>query len=157
MTERVLNVGIVGFGYASTTFHAPLISATPGLRIAAIASSAPDRVRLARPNLDTCATAAELFARADIDLVVIPTPNDTHHALAMQALRAGKHVVVDKPFTLDVAQARELVALAERQALQLSVFHNRRWDADFLTVGKLLAEGTLGRPTGGDMIPWLAS
>jgi predicted dehydrogenase len=147
MNDRILNVGVVGFGYATATFHAPLIDATPGLRLAAIASSAPDRVRLARPGLNTCSTPAELFARADIDLVVVPTPNQTHHPLAMQALLAGKHVVVDKPFTLDVAQAHELIALADRQGLQLSVFHNRRWDADFLTVSRLLAAKALGRLT----------
>jgi predicted dehydrogenase len=147
MTDRILNVGIVGFGYATATFHAPLIAATPGLQLVAIASSSPERVRLAMPALNVCGSPAELFARPDIDIVVIPTPNQTHHPLAMQALLAGKHVVVDKPFTLDVGQAHELIALAERQGLQLSVFHNRRWDADFLTVRRLLAENALGRLT----------
>lgn len=142
---RPLNVGLVGFGYASATFHAPLIAATPGLRLALIATSDAQRVHRALPEVETCATAAELSARPEIDLVVIATPNDTHHPLARQALAAGKHVVVDKPFTLDLAQAEELAALARREGRLLSVFHNRRWDADFLTVRQLLAAGTLGR------------
>jgi predicted dehydrogenase len=144
---RTLNVGIVGFGYATATFHAPLVGLTPGLRLAAVASSAPGRVRQSFPGLDVHDTPAGLYERADIDLVVIPTPNDTHFPLARDALRAGKHVVLDKPFVLDTAQARELIELADRNSLQLSVFHNRRWDGDFMTVRQLLADGVLGRIT----------
>ncbi|MGH8855634.1 MAG: oxidoreductase [Telluria sp.] len=144
---RTLQVGLVGFGYASATFHAPLLAATPGLRLAAVASTAPDKVRAAFPEAQVCATAAALYARDDIDLVVIATPNDTHFPLARQALEAGKHVVVDKPFVLDTAQARELIALADARSLRLSAFHNRRWDGDFMTVGRLVADGTLGRIT----------
>ncbi|WP_020655914.1 oxidoreductase [Massilia niastensis] len=140
-----LKVGVVGFGYASATFHAPLIRATPGLCLAAVASSAPDRVRQAVPEAEIHATPTAMYERPDIDLVVIATPNDTHFPLAREALEAGKHVVVDKPFVLDAAQARELTALAERKSLRLSVFHNRRWDGDFLTVRDLIAEGRLGR------------
>jgi predicted dehydrogenase len=143
--SRTLKVGIVGFGYASATFHAPLIRATPGLSLAAVASSAPERVHQALPGVAVCATAAELYARPDIDLVVIATPNDTHFPLARAALEAGKHVVVDKPFVLDTAEALALIELAEQTSLHLSVFHNRRWDGDFLTVRKLLDEGALGR------------
>ncbi|PLL93158.1 oxidoreductase, partial [Klebsiella michiganensis] len=79
-----------------------------------------------------------------IDLVVIPTPNDSHFPLAKAALEAGKHVVVDKPFTVTLAQARELEAIAKSEGLLLSVFHNRRWDSDFLTVKSLINEGLLG-------------
>ncbi|PXW99220.1 putative dehydrogenase [Sphaerotilus hippei] len=146
MTQAI-QVGIVGCGFATTTFHAPLIRSVPGLRLAAISSSDPDKVRAGWPGVDVCTSAQALFERPDIDLVVIPTPNDTHHPLALQALAAGKHVVVDKPFTLDVAQARELIELADRTGRLLSVFHNRRWDADFLTVQQLVAAGTLGRLT----------
>lgn len=142
---RLLKVGIVGFGYASATFHAPLIRATPGLSLAAVASSASDRVRQTLPGMDTCDTPARLYARPDIDLVVIATPNDTHFPLALAALEAGKHVVIDKPFVLNTAEALALIELAESKSLHLSVFHNRRWDGDFLTVKALLDEGVLGR------------
>jgi len=145
--ESTLKVGIVGYGFATATFHAPLIRSTLGLELAAISSSDASKVRAALPQVDVCDSPEALFARPDIDLVVIPTPNATHYPLAMQALAAGKHVVVDKPFTLDVAEAADLIARAEAAGRLLSVFHNRRWDADFLTVRELLAAGTLGRVT----------
>ncbi|SFD96896.1 oxidoreductase [Massilia yuzhufengensis] len=144
-TVPPLKVGLVGFGYASATFHAPLIAATPGLQLAAVSSSAPGRVHAAFPDAMLYATPEALYACDDIDLVVIATPNDTHFPLARAALEAGKHVVVDKPFVLDTSQARELIALADARSLRLSAFHNRRWDGDFMTLSQLLAEGTLGR------------
>jgi predicted dehydrogenase len=141
----MIRVGLIGYGYASRTFHAPLIEATPGLELAAVASSDPAKVRAERPAVQVHADPGELIARADIDLVVIPTPNDTHHPLARAALRAGHHVVVDKPFTVTLAQGEELVTLARERGRLLSVFHNRRWDGDFLTLERLLLEGRLGR------------
>ena len=146
MTHNI-KVGIVGYGYATATFHAPLICSVPGLELVAISSSDAGKVHAAWPQMEVCATAQALFAREDIDLVIIPTPNDTHHALARQALAAGKHVVVDKPFTLTTADARDLIGFAATKQRLLSVFHNRRWDADFLTVQKLLASDQLGRIT----------
>lgn len=143
--KQNLNVAIIGCGYATVTFHAPLIQAVPGMSLLAVSSSDRAKVQSSLPGIDTCDTPEQLFARSDIDLVIIPTPNHTHHPLAMQALEAGKHVVVDKPFTLDTVQARELIALAEKQQRVLSVFHNRRWATDFLTVQKLVAAQTLGR------------
>jgi len=87
-----------------------------------------------------------LLRRADIDLIVVATPNAQHHPVAKAALAAGKHVVVDKPFTLDAGQARDLAALAARQGRVLSVYQNRRFDSDFLTLREVLAGGELGRP-----------
>jgi predicted dehydrogenase len=141
----VIRVGLIGYGYASQTFHAPLIEAVPGLELAAVASSDASKVRASRPGLRVHADPLELIAAGDIELVVIPTPNDTHHPLARAALLAGRHVVVDKPFTLTLAQGEELVRLARDRERVLSVFHNRRWDADFLTLQALVREGTLGR------------
>ena len=146
MTQTI-KVGIVGYGYATATFHAPLISSVPGLELLAIASSDAGKVYAAWPRLAVCETAQALFAREDIDLVIIPTPNDTHYALTAQALAAGKHVVVDKPFTLNTADALDLIEQAEKAQRVLAVFHNRRWDADFMTVQTLLASGELGRVT----------
>ncbi len=143
--SRPLKVGLVGFGYASATFHAPLIKATPGLSLATVASTAPERVHAAFPDATVYETAEAMYACDDINLIVIATPNDTHFPLARQALEAGKHVVVDKPFVLKAAQAIELIELANTKDLKLSAFHNRRWDGDFMTVSQLVADGTLGR------------
>lgn len=145
--ENTLKVGVVGFGFATSTFHAPLIASVPGLELAAMSSSDPAKVRAAWPQVEVCESPEALFARPDIELVVIPTPNETHYPLAVKALAAGKHVVVDKPFTLDAGEARDLIARAEAAGRVLSVFHNRRWDADFLTVRQVLAAGELGRLT----------
>lgn len=143
-----LNVGIIGYGYATKTFHAPLVKEIEGFTLAAISSSDASKVRADFP--DSAKTAVEatpeaLIARNDIDLVVIPTPNQTHFPLAEQALLSGKHVVLDKPMTVTSADAYKLAKLAEERGLVLSVFHNRRHDGDFLTVQKLIKENALGR------------
>jgi len=141
----MLHVGLLGFGYASQTFHAPLIQAVPGLRITAVSSSEPAKVqRTLGAEVKVYGQAEELIASGDVDLVVIATPNLTHHALARAALLAGRHVVVDKPFTASAEQAEELIALAQTRKRHLSVFHNRRWDSTTLTVAKLLQGEMLG-------------
>jgi len=145
--DRVLNVGIIGYGFATATFHAPLVRATPGLRLVAVSTSDPAKVRSALPGVEVASSPEELIARPDLDLIVIPTPNDTHHPLAAAALAAGKHVVVDKPFTLTVAEAEDLIHRAARAGRHLAVFHSRRWDSDFLTLQALVAQG---RPRPGD-------
>jgi predicted dehydrogenase len=145
MSLERLRVGLIGYGYAGKTFHAPLIAAVPALELAAVASSDAAKVHADWPGVTVHATPAELVARDDIDLVVIATPNDTHHPLARDALLAGRHVVVDKPFTVKLDDARELAALARERGRLLSVFHNRRWDGDFLTLKRLVDDGALGR------------
>ncbi|HEY9025090.1 MAG TPA: oxidoreductase, partial [Burkholderiaceae bacterium] len=145
MAAERLRVGLIGYGYAGKTFHAPLIAAVPELELAAVASSDAAKVHADWPGVTVHRSPAELIARDDLDLVVIATPNDTHHPLARDALRAGRHVVVDKPFTVALADARELAALARERGRLLSVFHNRRFDGDFLTIRRLLANGALGR------------
>lgn len=147
-TASPLHVGLIGFGYAGRTFHAPLLLSTPGLRIAAVASRQAAAVQEALgAEADVVEAPDNLLARPDIRLVVIATPNDSHHPLALAALRAGKAVVIDKPMALDAAQAAELAAEAHTRGQLLSVFHNRRWDGDFLAVKALLASGELGRVT----------
>jgi predicted dehydrogenase len=145
MSVSPLKVGLVGYGYAGKTFHAPLIAAVPALELSAVASSDAAKVHADWPGVTVHATPAELVARDDIDLVVIATPNDTHFPLARDALLAGRHVVVDKPFTVKLDDARELVGLARERGRLLSVFHNRRWDGDFLTLRRLVDDGALGR------------
>ncbi|WP_340615030.1 oxidoreductase [Xenorhabdus thailandensis] len=139
-----LKVGLVGYGYASKTFHAPLIAGTPNIELVAISSSDTDKVKKDWPTISVASSPEELFSDPNIDLIVIPTPNDTHYPLAQKALKAGKHVVVDKPFTITVKQAQSLKKQAEEANLLLSVFHNRRWDSGFLTVKSLIKENKLG-------------
>lgn len=145
MNASPLRVGLIGYGFAGQTFHSPLLAGVPGLQLAAVASRHADRVRADWPQAEGLEDAQLLLRRADIDLIVIATPNDSHFPLARAALAAGRHVVVDKPFTLTLAEARELQALADQRHRVLSVFHNRRWDSDFLTLQALLADGRLGR------------
>ncbi|MBD8873624.1 oxidoreductase [Rhodanobacter sp. DHB23] len=142
-----LRVALVGYGFAGKTFHAPLIGSVPGLVLGTVVSRDAGKVHADLPGVDVVADAAAAFADPRLDAVVIASPNDTHAPLARAALEAGKHVVVDKPFALDLAQARGLAALAEREQRVLSVFQNRRWDSDFLGVRQLMEAGRLGRVT----------
>lgn len=141
-----VRVGIVGYGYAGRVFHAPLIAQVSGLQLYAVASRDEGRRVQAQKDWGVVVYASpdELFADPKVDLVVIATPHNTHHPLTKSALQAGKHVVVDKPFTLTVAEADDLIAEAKRQNRLLSVFHNRRLDWDFLTVKQVIAQGWLG-------------
>jgi predicted dehydrogenase len=139
-----IRVALIGYGYAGRTFHAPLIRATPGLSLTIVGSSDAAKVHADLPDMVVAPTLRDAIAH-DVDLVVIATPNDTHALLAGAALAAGKHVVVDKPFTVTLDEARHVARLAERSGRLLSVFQNRRWDADFLAVQELVHAGTLGR------------
>ncbi|MFE9765644.1 Gfo/Idh/MocA family oxidoreductase [Streptomyces sp. NPDC005808] len=144
-----LRVALVGYGLAGSVFHAPLIAATEGLTLDTVVTSNPERQEQARAEfgdgLRLATTPDELWARADeLDLIVIASPNKTHVPIATAALKAGLPVVVDKPLAGTAAEARELAALADECGLLLSVFQNRRWDNDFLTLRKLIAEGELG-------------
>jgi predicted dehydrogenase len=140
-----LNLCLVGYGYVGKTFHAPLIAATPGLTLHTIVSSKPDSVLADYPEVTVRADLSAALADPDVELVVVATPNELHAPQAHLALEAGKHVVVDKPFTLTVEQAQGVIAHAKSANRLLSVFHNRRWDADFLTLQRLMGEGTLGK------------
>ncbi|MDT0462475.1 Gfo/Idh/MocA family oxidoreductase [Streptomyces gibsoniae] len=148
MTDTPLRVGLVGFGLAGSVFHAPLIAATEGLALDTVVTSNPERQKEARtayPDVRIAGSADELWPRAgELDLIVIASPNKTHIPIATAALQAGLPVVVDKPIAGTAAEARALAVLAEERDLLLSVFQNRRWDNDFLTLRKLLADGELG-------------
>ncbi|WP_031066696.1 Gfo/Idh/MocA family oxidoreductase [Streptomyces sp. NRRL WC-3742] len=146
-----LNVGLIGYGIAGAVFHAPLISTTPGLRLAAIVTSDPARRAQAagqHPQAALLADADALWAAAPglgLDLIVVASPNRTHVPLATAALGAGLPVVVDKPLAATAAEGERLADLAASEGLLFSVFQNRRWDGDFRTVRKLVGEGRLGR------------
>ena len=138
-----LKTALVGYGYAGKTFHAPLLRSADGIALTTVVSRDADKVHGDLPDVRVCDMAA-MLADPEIALVVIATPNDTHAPLAREALLAGKHVVIDKPFALDTREAEALIALAKAQGRLLSIFHNRRWDADFLTLRRLITEGRLG-------------
>lgn len=139
-----VNLALLGFGYVGRTFHAPLIAHTPGLRLHTVVSRQAEAASAAWPQARVVADAAQAFADPQVDAVVIATPNQTHAPLALAALAQGKHVLVDKPFTLDVAEAQQVLEQAQRVGRIVSVFQNRRWDGDFLGVRALLEAGTLG-------------
>jgi predicted dehydrogenase len=126
-----IEVALIGYGFAGKTFHAPLIASIEGLRLHTVVSSDAAKVQVDFPQARVVATLDE-------------APNTLHASQASAALTAGKHVVVDKPFTVTPAEAEAVIADAEKNQRLLSVFHNRRWDAAFLTVQGLLADGTLG-------------
>jgi predicted dehydrogenase len=144
-TNTTLRVALIGYGSAARIFHAPLLAGVPGLQLACVCSTRPDAVHADWPGLRVVATPTEVFADASIDVVVIATPNDSHYPLALAALHAGKHVVVDKPCTVTLADAQHLLQVAAQQSRVLTVFQNRRLDSDFLALQQVLAGGTLGR------------
>jgi predicted dehydrogenase len=139
-----IGIGLLGFGMAGRVFHAPLIAATPGLAITAIATSRGDEALAVCPNAHIVPDAAALLADPAVALVVVATPSHLHQEHAAMALRAGRHVVVEKPFALSLAGAEELAALARAAQRQLFVFHNRRWDSDFLAIQDAIASGLVG-------------
>ncbi|HEV2921395.1 MAG TPA: Gfo/Idh/MocA family oxidoreductase [Actinomycetota bacterium] len=145
MRQDAIGVGLIGYGLGGSVFHAPLIEAEPRLRLHAVVTSRAGQVERDHPGARVVGSAAELLEDPAVELVVVAAPNAVHHELAAAGLRAGRHVVVDKPFTLATADADDLVALAERQDRLLSVFQSRRWDGDFLTVRRCLEAGLLGR------------
>lgn len=140
-----LNVGLVGFGLAGRVFHAPLIHANPNLRLTHIVQRRGDDAAKKYPQARVVRDLDALWQDPSVDLVVVATPNTSHFEITAKSLRAGKHVVVDKPFTMNTRDADELIALAKKVARVLSVFQNRRWDGDFLTVAQILSERKLGR------------
>lgn len=144
MPDAPLNVVLVGYGLAGRVFHAPLITTTPGLRLAAVVSSRREEIAADLPGAEPVDSLGAALAQGGIDLVVVATPNDSHHPLAAEAIAAGCHVVVDKPFTVTVAEAEALRDQARRAGVLLSVFHNRRWTSDFLAVRRLVERGELG-------------
>jgi scyllo-inositol 2-dehydrogenase (NADP+) len=140
-----LNVGLVGFGMAGQVFHGPLIHSNPNLRLTHIVERSGSKAQSAYPQAKVVREIGELLAEASVELVVVATPNVSHYEIASQALQAGQHVVVDKPFTITAEDADTLIALSRKEGLVLSVFQNRRWDGDFLTVKEILSKGLLGR------------
>ncbi|CAH0529471.1 oxidoreductase [Vibrio hippocampi] len=139
-----IKTAIVGYGFSAKTFHIPFIHHLPEFALTAISSSQAQQVSQDWPAVTCYANAERLFEQSDCELVIITAPNDVHYSLVKAALLNNKHVIVEKPFVTDSRQGEELIELAQQQGLVLSVYHNRRWDGDFLTVKKLIEQGRLG-------------
>ncbi len=146
--QRDIRVGLIGYGLAGSAFHAPIIDAVSGLRLAMVVTGDPARAAAARaryPAVEVVPAVDVLHARADeLDLLVVASPNRTHVSLALAAFERGLHVVVDKPLAPTADEGRQLIAAADGAGRLLTVYQNRRWDADFLTLRRLLDEGALG-------------
>ncbi|OUS76200.1 oxidoreductase [Paenibacillus sp. MY03] len=145
--QRKLKVGLIGYGYAGKNFHAPLITSIPGMELAKVVQQKLDSAKERYPGVEVVRSANDLFQDQSIDLIIIATPSTDHYTFTRDALLAGKHVIVEKPFTVRSSEARSLIALAREQKKMLSVFHNRRFDGDFKTIRELHGQGLLGRLT----------
>jgi len=140
----MIDVGLIGYGLGGRRFHAPVIAAVPGLRLAAILQRTGDEAAREHPTSKIVRTLEELLAIDSLRLIVICTPNQTHFPMAKQCLQAGRDVVVDKPFTSTLAEAAELYRIAHAHNRLLTVYHNRRFDADFQAIQQLVSAGALG-------------
>ena len=147
--ENMVNAAVIGYGYAGRAFHSYLISLAEGIDLYAISTRDSERQKAAtaaHPNARIYGSVDELLADEAVDLVVLATPHDTHRDLGIQAMYAGKHVVTDKIMCMNAKEAEEMIEASRRNKVLLSVFHNRRWDWDFLTVKKVIEDGLLGEP-----------
>lgn len=146
LIDRPVRVALLGYGKAGQVFHAGVLRLVPELELHAAVTGDPERQARARADGVPVvhATPQAAFADPGIDLVVVATPHDTHAALAIQALDAGKHVVVDKPFAMDVASCLRMEEAAARNRRLLTCYHNRRWDGDWMTLRQVAASGALG-------------
>jgi scyllo-inositol 2-dehydrogenase (NADP+) len=139
-----INVALCSFGMSGWVFHAPFITRHPGFKFYAVWERSKDLAKQKYPDVKVFRDMDEMLADPAVELVVVNTPSYTHYEYAKKSLHAGKHTVVEKPFTATVAQAQELIDLAKAKGIMLSVFQNRRYDSDLRTVKKILQEGWLG-------------
>ncbi|KAJ2730308.1 hypothetical protein IW152_005343 [Coemansia sp. BCRC 34962] len=144
MSLAPIKVGVVGFGMSARVFHCPLLASSADYHLAAIVERHGEHGKHHYPHVQIVKSLDDLLAIKEIELVVITTPNDTHFSYSRQVLLAGKNCVTEKPFSLTEAEARELAQTAQASGKVLSVFQNRRWDGDFLTLKALLRENVLG-------------
>ena len=139
-----IGVGLIGYGLGGRVFHAPYVRVTPGMTHRAVVSRDPAKVHADLPGMRVVPDVAALLAEPDIGLVIVSSPDELHAEHALAAIRAGKHVLIDKPFATTLADARAIAAEGEAKGVTVTAFQNRRWDADFRTLKQLIAEQTLG-------------
>jgi len=142
---NTMKVGLIGYGFSGETFHAPLLQALTEYDIVKVMSRNPQKVAQTLGAVQVVKTLEDVLADETIELVIITTPNTLHYKMAKQSLLAGKHVVIEKPMVIDPEEAEDLIHLANERQLMLSVYQNRRWDNDFLTIKHLIAEDALGK------------
>jgi scyllo-inositol 2-dehydrogenase (NADP+) len=143
-TMNPINTALLSFGMSGKVFHAPFLEANKGFKLAGSWERSRKEIASLYPGTRSYDTLEELLADDSIELVIVNTPNYTHYDYAKRALTAGKHVIIEKPFVTSVAEGEELMALAESKGLVISVFQNRRWDSELLTIKRVLREGALG-------------
>jgi len=142
-TTSPISTALLSYGMSGKVFHAPLIAANPGFQLSTILQRSSDDAKLKYPHVHVVRSFEDVLKQNDIELVIINTPNETHFEFASRALEAGKHVVVEKPFTVTSLEGEKLIELAKKKNKVLTVFQNRRWDGDFLTVKKILDQKLL--------------
>jgi scyllo-inositol 2-dehydrogenase (NADP+) len=140
-----INVGLASFGMSGMVFHAPLLTTNPGFHLGKILERTPKGSKRIYPEVTVVNRYDDLINDPELELIVVNTPDHTHFDLTRKALLAGKHVIVEKPFTICTAEGSDLIELARKKNLVLTVFQNRRWDGDFLTVSRVVKEGMVGR------------
>lgn len=145
MSTTPISTALLSYGMSGLVFHGPLLKAHAGFVVNKIVQRKSTTAPVLWPQATIVKSADEVFADKGIELVVVNTPNESHFEYASKALEAGKHVIVEKPFTVTTAEADQLIAIANKSKRLLTVFQNRRWDGDFLTVKKIIAEGAVGR------------
>ncbi|NRD21819.1 Gfo/Idh/MocA family oxidoreductase [Winogradskyella litoriviva] len=141
---KSINTALCSFGMSGHLFHGPFIDVHPNFNLYGVLERTKNLAQEKYPNIKTFRSLENLLQDNAIDLVVVNTPNITHYNYTKKIIEAGKHVVVEKPFTVTTAEAQELIDLAKKHNVKLSVYHNRRWDSDFKTVKKIIDEGVLG-------------
>ena len=145
MTDYKINTALCSYGMSGVVFHAPFIEANTNFNLYGVLERTKNEAQKRYPTIKTIRSLDDLLADEAIELVVVNTPNITHFDFAKKVILAGKHLVIEKPFTATVNEAKELIQLAKEQNVVLSVFHNRRYDSDFKTVKKVLNQGLLGK------------
>ncbi len=140
-----VSCGLCSLGMSGRVFHGPLIDAHPGFVLKAVLERTKNEASKFYPDIKTYRKYEDLLNDTEIELLVVNVPDHLHHPFSKQALEAGKHLVVEKPFTMTVEEGEDIIKLAEKKNLNVFVYQNRRWDSDFLAVKKVLESGQLGR------------
>lgn len=143
--ENKIHTGIIGFGLSGKVFHAPFIHTHPGFELSVVVERHRSHSKEIYPAVSVVKDYRELLDNNKIELIIIATPNTQHYPMAVECLSAGKHVVIEKPFTPTSAEADKLISLSEKLGKKIFVYHNRRWDGDFLTIKKLISQGVFGQ------------